>query len=1223
MRNWPNNIIIVLVLAAMAGGQTIGIDFAGYGNSSGAGAETNFVLINGNVSDVQAIDADNGADVAGVTITVTGILGVMGESTIGYSQVSGGGDYNGTQYSDLSYNDGIYFNNVVTVTFSGLNDALTYDFTAANNAGVTLTDTRQVTVAADGRSFTTNSAVTANAAGGYVLNPVIFNGLSTDGSGHLVITFTDVNHAYCGLGGMTLTFVDNSIASGPTPDNGQEYLVPYVNPAWTPVVAAQSQRLYFGTNSASLSLQATLSGTAAIYDQLPSPLQLNTEYFWRIDTFDGSQWQTGALWSFTTRAAEKGDADGNYGVDMEDLRRLAQNWLEMDCRDKGWCQGADFDYSNKVDLDDFVILSQNWQQYFDNPYTDEVGLPGLIELVEDLQGTFEDDYTDGPAMAAQIDTYQQTLHAILADMKNGDPTYQQRLDDLKAEITAFMPTAVKSNPMIKNHPILFVTRGQYVRDHHNSATFFPSYDSELNTGYYTGGGALKKIDFANGGQVTTLINLSSGIVRDPEVYFDGSRILYSKRINQADSYHLYEIAPDGSGEVQLTTAIRVDDLDPMYLPDDNIIFSSTREPKYVHCNRHIMANLFKMEPDGANIHQISNNTLFDMHGSLTDDGRVMYTRWEYVDRNFGDAQGIWTCLPDGRNHAVYFGNNTISPGAMVDPRQIPGTNQVVCIFSSCHDRPWGALAVVDRRLGVDLPQPGKPNPVKYIWPESAIDLCGGWDGTKTIPLNYGGAYGFDNMMAVNPKYEDPFPLYDPNHPDSTGKYFLVSRVISGEKTGIYVVDIFGNETLLHEEADGRGCYDPMPIAVRPRPAVLPDLRKYGDENGDMQNGKFYLVNAYEGTHMAGIASGQIKYLRVLEATEKLTWTSPAWNGQGQEAPGVAWHDFYAKQILGTVPIEADGSAYFEVPSETPVYFQLLDADGKMVQSMRSLTLTQPGEMIGCVGCHEQRTDAVPVADDNSYLPLATQRGPDTLNGWYGPVRRFNYLEEVQPVLTANCASCHGFDTPGGAKGGLLLEPDKTPYFNTSYNELWRKGCLTVPGAGFAPIMQARSWGSHASDLIDALESNPAHANLNLTAEEKDRIITWVDINAPYYPYYTSAYRDNAAGRSPLTNTQLSDLSSLTGYSFAQKAAPSISFDRPEKSQCLQWLSGASYSQALAIIQQGQTNLTNNPRADMDGHVPSATDQMRIDKYLMRQSIEMDNREAIRLGTKLYDADHAN
>ena len=240
-----------------------------------------------------------------------------------------------------------------------------------------------------------------------------------------------------------------------------------------------------------------------------------------------------------------------------------------------------------------------------------------------------------------------------------------------------------------------------------------------------------------------------------------------------------------------------------------------------------------------------------------------------------------------------------------------------------------------------------------------------------------------------------------------------------------------------------------------------------------------------------------------------------------------------------------------------------------------------------------------------------------MNGWYGVTKDYNFLDDVQPVFTKNCVSCHGFDTPGGAKGGLLLEPDKTIYFNTAYNELWRKGLVGVVGAGRAPIEQAYAWGSHASRLVKALDSS-VHSSVQLTAEERDRIITWIDLNAPYYPVYTSSYPGNSAGRSPLTGSQLSTLSSLTGKNLGQKAPPYVSFDRPEKSLCLVGLTGSAYSQALAIIQAGKDNLANNPRADMAGHVPNSVDQSRKQKYDMRKGIEMQNRQAIREGWFKYD-----
>ncbi|MCK4565294.1 MAG: PD40 domain-containing protein, partial [Verrucomicrobia bacterium] len=357
-----------------------------------------------------------------------------------------------------------------------------------------------------------------------------------------------------------------------------------------------------------------------------------------------------------------------------------------------------------------------------------------------------------------------------------------------AQLAELQREALAANPLVSGQPILFVARRQYAPDHHNTATLFQT--GEINAGKYAPLGILKMLDVANGWRITTVFDPGpTGLARDPEISFDGKRIVFSMRKNSDDDYHIYEINVDGSGLKQLTSAPGVSDIDPLYLPDGSIVFSSSREPKYCMCNRHIMANLFKMEADGANIHQIGKSTLFEGHSALMPDGRILYDRWEYVDRNFGDAQGLWTVNPDGTNHAIYWGNNTASPGGVIDARMIPGTQLCICIFGSCHDRPWGALAIIDRRKGVD-----GSAPVVRTWPPEAA---------KLVAARVDKGYGYDRFKKVYPRYEDPWPLSD--------KYFLVSRTIGqGEQMGIYLLDVFGNEVLLHTEEPG--CYDPMPIA---------------------------------------------------------------------------------------------------------------------------------------------------------------------------------------------------------------------------------------------------------------------------------------------------------------------------------------------------------------------------------------------------------------------------
>jgi hypothetical protein len=661
-----------------------------------------------------------------------------------------------------------------------------------------------------------------------------------------------------------------------------------------------------------------------------------------------------------------------------------------------------------------------------------------------------------------------------------------------------------------------------------------------------------------------------------------------------ENYHIHEMATDGTGLRQLTFARDVTDIDPLYLPDGDIAFSSTREPKFCMCNRHIMANLFRMEADGANIHQIGKSTLFEGHGSLLPDGRLLYYRWEYIDRNFGDAQGLWTVNPDGTNHAVYWGNNTFSPGGVIDARAIPGTQNVICTFTSCHDRPWGALAIVDRGLGLD-----GPDPVLHTWPADA----------KRLMARQGNqAYGFDNFTQVRLKYEDPYPL--------DASFFLCSRMTGqGEQMGIYLVDVFGNEICVHVEADG--CFDPMPLGSRPRPPIRPTQRNF--EGG---TGAVYVSDVYEGTHMQGVARGTVKTLRVVESPEKRFWVPSAqWGGQGQENPAMAWHDFNNKRIIGTVPVESDGSVYFEMPSDTWVYFQLLDDKGMMVQSMRSGTIVQSGEVLGCAGCHENRQSA-PVAI-GTRVPLAMQSRPKPLLDWYGPPRLFDYMAEVQPVFDKHCVSCHDYGKEAGQT--LVLAGDRTHTFNASYNELWRKKYIQAVGAGPETFLSAYTWGSHASKLVKAILTE--RCGVQLDRESFDRIVTWIDINGPYYGTYASAYPYNLSGRSPLNNDQVNRLSELTGVPFFKLAnhgsnrGPQVSFARPELSPCLAGFTDKTdprYIEAVAIITAGADSLQAKPRADMPGFVAWETDQKRQAKYLRRQQIERENRQAILENRKRYD-----
>lgn len=806
-----------------------------------------------------------------------------------------------------------------------------------------------------------------------------------------------------------------------------------------------------------------------------------------------------------------------------------------------------------------AIAAQKVKPVYMEPKLDAAAVRAAIE---DLMATYGNEYPRGKEFLARLDA--------------GEP------------LPALQREALAANPLVSGQPILFVTRNQYKTDHHNTATLFQT--GERNTYKYNPPGVLKMLDISGGWKISTLFNPGpTALIRDPEVSLDGTRVIFSMRKNIDDDSHLYEINVDGSGLKQLTSARGVSDIDPLYLPNGDIIFSSSREPKYCMCNRHIMANLFRMEADGANIHQIGKSTLFEGHSSLMPDGRILYDRWEYVDRNFGDAQGLWTVNPDGTNHAIYWGNNTASPGGVIDARMIPGTSLCLCIFGSCHDRPWGSLAIINRSRGVD----GKA-PVVRTWPAAGKDLVSEGRPDKG---------NYDAFKSIAPRYEDPYPLSE--------KYFLASRETGKNgRMGIYLVDLFGNEVLLHKEAPG--CFDPMPVASRPVPAMKPSARNFSDKTG-----LFYLQDVYIGTHMKGVERGSVKYLRIIETPGKQNWIEPQWGGQGSQSPGMNWSNFESKRILGTVPVEEDGSACFEAPADCFFFFQALDKDGMMVQSMRSGTMIQPGEVQGCVGCHENRVEDAP---DMGHQPSALKRAPSELNGWYGEPRTFSFMKEVQPIFDKHCLQCHDFGKKGAEK--LILAGDRTVAFNASYIDLQERGAIHCIGAGPARTQQAYSWGSHQGKLIQVLQKG--HQNVALSNEEMNRLITWLDLNAPYYPVYDCAYPNNPCGRSPITSEQLKTLEELTGVKcivkYYQKGRSQISFDRPEKSPCLANLEKGSpeYGRALAIIQAGQAQLKQMPRADMDGFVPNPTDLKRIARYEERQEIEQANRAAIRDGKKVYD-----
>ncbi len=774
--------------------------------------------------------------------------------------------------------------------------------------------------------------------------------------------------------------------------------------------------------------------------------------------------------------------------------------------------------------------------------------------------------------------------------------------------------------------ILYVRRAQYIPDHHNTATIFQH--GEINEGSFVGNAALV-VWFPQKDETKTLLELPDGVVRDPSLSFDAKKCVFAFRKSRSDDYHIGEITLDFDrptivlketttpeeiakidGFKQLTFVSGASDIDPIYLPTGEIVFSSTREPKYCMCNRHIMCNLHKMNGDGSNVEQIGKSTLFEGHSALLSDGRIIYDRWEYVDRSFGDAQGVWVANPDGTKHEIFWGNNTASPGGVVDARPTPDDDSVfVCTLTSCHDRPWGAIALIDRRLGVD----GR-KPVLQTWPPETID----WVTDAPAADPFLEAVKYDTFRNCPRKYEDPFPLED--------GYILVSgQTGRGEEMGVYLLDPDGGSILVH--TDGPGCFDPQPIVPTDPPKTIATRG-----NPDDPNGYFHVSNVYEGFGMDKVEKGAVKYLRVVESPEKRFWTNENWQGSGTQAPGMAWDDFNNKRIIGTVPVEEDGSVSFAVPAEKYVYFQLLDENQMLIQSMRSGIMVRPGEANACVGCHESRIDA----PTSGQLAGAAESGePRTLEPWYGKPRLFSYREEVQPVFDKYCVVCHDYGKPAGEK--LVLAGDRNAAFNASYWQIRTKGLVRVPGAGPHNTFEPYFWGSTQSKLAKIfLEGHPkpeidakrkelgVYIDKTTDPEAFNRVVTWIDINAPYYPTYGSAYRNNPFGRSPLTWDETKRLETLTGIG-GLGLAENVLFDRPEVSPCLnRWnadRNAPEYKEALEIIRRGQERLAKQGRGEEEDFAPVAdveVDQEKRYEYFQKRAQAV--RDAKKNGKKVNDLD---
>jgi cytochrome c553 len=484
-------------------------------------------------------------------------------------------------------------------------------------------------------------------------------------------------------------------------------------------------------------------------------------------------------------------------------------------------------------------------------------------------------------------------------------------------------------------------------------------------------------------------------------------------------------------------------------------------------------------PDGSRPQVISFHETHEWDPAVLNDGRIVYTRWDYVDRHAVHYQQLWTVRPDGSDVRAFYGNNTLNPVGVWEARPVPGSNRVMATAAAHHAMTAGSIILLDVTRGIDGLEPISRLTEDVLFPESEFPV-GHWHAPAGVPAPP--AVPPEEKRWPGHSYRTPYPLSEDLFLAAYSFEPLVGEPFANRPNmfGLYLVDRFGNKELLYRDLNV-GSLWPIPLRARPRPPVV--LSTLAET--EPREGAFFLQNVYASwPKLAG--KDPIKRLRIVQVLPK---TTPHANtprvGLANASPG--------KQVLGTVPVEADGSAYFRAPAGIALAFQALDERGMAVQTMRSLTYLQPGEQATCIGCHEHRT-TTPAGRNTA---LAGQRPPATITPGPDGSKPFSYAILVQPVLDQHCVRCH---RPGEAKGGIDLTGTPAGEFTTSYVALARRVPFSEwkgsPQANSEPLTHPDLFGARASKLMALLLKG--HEDVKLSDAEIERLATWMDANALFY-----------------------------------------------------------------------------------------------------------------------------
>ncbi|MDR2863184.1 MAG: hypothetical protein LBV54_04830 [Puniceicoccales bacterium] len=678
--------------------------------------------------------------------------------------------------------------------------------------------------------------------------------------------------------------------------------------------------------------------------------------------------------------------------------------------------------------------------------------------------------------------------------------------------------------------IAFVKRFTYNSNHY--------YTEYLNSQWLPGGN-LCTLNLRTGEVKELVLSLTGGVFGAFDVSFDAKRLVFAYKAAKRTGYRLYEVNLDGTGLRQLTFSPpnedeliakyaiagyshATEDLDPCYLPDGGIAFVSTRCHFGTLCDAPDIFTttvLYRIDKDGGNMRQLSNSSVSEHTPSIMPDGRILYTRWEYVDKGAVAVKCLWAMQPDGSNSVEIYGNDVAFPTTMVMGRSIPGSSTEY-VFTGTPHCPQNCVGTIVR---IDITKDIRTRePMTYMTPSVDVQAEAGF-AFRTSPT---GSWKHD-PRGHGPLFRESFPL--------SRDEFLVSHKPAGpvwtdaKSYQLYLLKEGGEVTPVYSDKN-ISSFRPIPVVSRKVPPVIPS--RLNPDLAGQNLAECIVTDVYKG--MVGVAEGEVKYLRILEQVPR-PWGARRYYGGDDEYDqqhAVVSKDTHLglKIQHGIVTVEKDGSARFVVPAGRNIFMQALDAKFRAIQTERTYVNYMPGEVRSCVGCHESISQAP--RPTGQATPLAMKRKaevPYAQPGDPSAARTLSYARDVQPVFDKHCVNCHsGTDAPGK----LVLVGTQTRLFNESYEVLVperrrsprrdRKLLGLVigenhPKPGNIHYLPARSIGSYASVLVAMLDTDikladPAerkraenlaklHDGLELTREEKLKITNWVDTNCQYYGSY--------------------------------------------------------------------------------------------------------------------------